>query len=241
MVPREELTFSGHLDELRLRLFRCGIAWAVVFVAFYLLRDVTFAYFVRPVGALVYLSPAGAFMMHMKVAAVLAGLLVFPYCLHQVVGFVSPALEAAGRRTLAWGSVAMVLLFYTGSAFGWLLMRRTVDFLSEFSTDTLRPMVTADAYLGFVLAMVVGCGLVFQMPMVVGLLVRLGLLSTAALRSSWRSALLGSLIAAALITPSGDAITQLMLTGPIFGLYLLSIAIASFIEKKEGRSSMEAA
>jgi sec-independent protein translocase protein TatC len=151
----------------------------------------------------------------------------------------APAFEPANRRMLAWGVVAILALFYMGTAFGWMLLGRMVGFLSGFATDTLKPMVTTDAYFGFVLALVGGCGLIFQTPVVVGLLVRLGLLSSSGLRAGWRQAALGSLVLAAFITPSPDAVTQIMLAGPIFGLYLLSIGLASFIEKREIAAAME--
>lgn len=233
-------SIGEHLHELRSHLVRAGLFWAACTgIAFYF-RTSLLSAFAEPVGPLYFLDPAGAFFAYLKLAA-LAGLFTsVPYILFELGRFLTPAMEAPTRRALSWGLAASLALFYTGAGLGWFLTKRAAVFLLGFASETLKPLVTADQYFGFASLLVLGTGLAFQMPVVVAVLTRAGLLSRDQLAYQWRLATLGSVLAAAFLTPSPDAFTQLLLALPLMGLYWLSVGVAGWIERMEAAKAAKA-
>lgn len=227
------LGIGDHLEELRGRLLRAALAWVTLSSLAWFWRLEIYAFIAAPVGELVYFSPAGAFMAFLKVS-LFAGLVgALPYWLWHVAAFLGPAMLDQNRRMLNLALLAVLALFYSGALLGWLLTGSAVRFLAEFSGPGLKAMISADAYFGFVLTFVMGCGLIFEMPVAAAMLAKLGLVESHDLRRRWKLAVIASMVLSALITPSPDAFTQLMLGFPIFSLYLVSIQVAAWVERRQ--------
>ena len=170
---------------------------------------------------------AAQFTTHLEVAA-LAGLVVaFPYILWQAYGFVSPALYDSEKRAAGWIVGAGTILFAVGVALNYLIIFPfAFRFLSTYQVqDQVVNQIALTSYTSTLLILSLIMGLLFEMPLVAKALAKAGLLDAAFLRRYRRHALVALMILAAVITPTGDAITLLLVTLPLYLLYELSIAI----------------
>lgn len=245
-------SFWDHLDELRSVLIRCVAAWALCAVAVFCFRDALFAFLFAPAhpdfityrllrplpcgegwgGVSVSFSfintqLAAQFTTHMQVAA-LAGLVIaFPFLIWQLYGFLAPALypneKRAAGRIIGFGT----LLFLCGVALNYLII---FPFAFRFlATYQVQPEVVnriaLDSYVSTLLILSLLMGILFEMPMVAWALGKAGLLEAAWLRQYRRHALVALMIVAAVITPTGDAFTLMLVTIPLYLLYELSIAV----------------
>ena len=222
----ERTPFLSHLEEIRRRLLR-GLLWLGIgtLIAWRFSPQIL-ARLVEPVGQVVYLSPLEPFLVRLT-AAFLGGLgLSFPLLAWEAWGFVRPALRPAERWLASTLIPASVLLFFVGAGFGWkLLLPAALTILEGFGTEFMMPMITLGAYLNFAGWLIVGCGLIFQMPLVILFLIRAGIVRPWTLLRGWRVAAVALLVTAAVITPTPDIFTQLLLAAPLAGLYLISVIL----------------
>jgi sec-independent protein translocase protein TatC len=232
---RKEMPFLDHLEELRGVLLHSALAVVLLATAAWFVSARALDLLIDPVGTLVFLGPAEAFTLRMKVALLLGFLAALPYVLYRVWGFVAPGLFR-NERTIAVLVVAgSTLLFAAGAAFGLLVMVPiAVRFLLAFGTQNLRPMIAAGQYFSFVTKFVIAFGIVAQLPLVVSLLTYAGLLEPAWLFRQWRYALVLIAVVAAIATPTPDVASQLLLGVPVAGLYFLS-ALLSFVIRARRR------
>ena len=243
-------SFWDHLDELRSVLIRCVVAWGICAVAAFCFRDALFAFLFAPAHpdfityrllrslpcgegwgevsvSFINTQLAAQFTTHMQVAA-LAGLVIaFPYLLWQLYGFLSPALYPHEKR--AAGSIIGfgTLLFLCGVALNYLII---FPFAFRFlATYQVQPevvnQIALDSYVSTLLILSLLMGILFEMPMVAWALGKAGLLEAAWLKQYRRHALVTLMILAAVITPTGDAFTLLLVTIPLYLLYELSIMV----------------
>ena len=241
-------SFWDHLDELRSVLIRCVVAWAVCAVAAFCFRDALFAFLFAPAHpdfityriqnslslgeglgevSFINIRLAAQFTTHMQVAA-LAGLVIaFPFLIQQVYSFLSPALypneKRAARRVISFGT----MLFLCGVALNYLII---FPFAFRFlATYQVQPevvnQIALDSYVSTLLILSLVMGLLFEMPMVAWALGKAGILEAAWLKQYRRHALVALMILAAVITPTGDAFTLLLVTIPLYLLYELSILV----------------
>lgn len=241
-------SFWDHLDELRSVLIRCVVAWGICAVAAFCFRDALFAFLFAPAhpyfityrlldslslgegwGEVLFINTqlAAQFTTHMQVAA-LAGLVIaFPFLLWQLYGFLSPALYAnekrAAGRIIGFGT----LLFLCGVALNYLII---FPFAFRFlATYQVQPevvnQIALDSYVSTLLILSLLMGILFEMPMVAWALGKAGLLEAAWLKQYRRHALVTLMILAAVITPTGDAFTLMLVTIPLYLLYELSIMV----------------
>ncbi|MBR1716840.1 MAG: twin-arginine translocase subunit TatC [Paludibacteraceae bacterium] len=241
-------SFWDHLDELRSVLIRCVVAWGICAVAAFCFRDALFAFLFAPAhpdfityrlldslsfgegwGEVLFINTrlAAQFTTHMQVAA-LAGLVIaFPYLIWQLYGFLSPALytneKRAAGRIIGFGTV----LFLCGVALNYLVI---FPFAFRFlATYQVQPevvnQIALDSYVSTLLILSLVMGLLFEMPMVAWALGKAGLLEAAWLKRYRRHALVALMIVAAVITPTGDAFTLMLVTIPLYLLYELSIMV----------------
>lgn len=223
----ERRPFLDHLEELRRRLLRCflwtGLGMATAWRAAPQILEVL----IRPVGQVVFLSPAEPFLVHLK-AAFLGGLVLScPLLVWEVWGFFRPALPARGRSVILVLLPLSVGLFLLGAWFGWQwLLPSALKILLPFGGGVMQPMLTVNSTIGFASWLIIGCGLIFQLPLAVFFLAVAGLVRPAALLRHWRLVLVAILITAAMLTPTPDIFTQLLLAGPLAVLYLLSVLLA---------------
>lgn len=244
-MSAEEMSFWDHLEALRWCLFRVVIALVVLLLGcffamphifdafilgptrsdFFVYRLLGFAYGPAQDVQIININVASQFLTHISTSLWVALLLVFPYLMYQIWVFVKPALyprEIKGvGRSFVWGTA----LFYTGCAVGYLVVFPIIfRFLTQYRIgDLVVNQISLNSYMGNFLGLIFIMGLVFEMPVLAALLGRLGLIDKALLRSWRRYAVVVLLVLAALITPTGDPFTLMVVFVPLYLLYELSI------------------
>ena len=227
-----EMTLGNHLIELRQRLIISCLAVVVCSLVSFVFSDQILAYFTQHVEDLVFLSPPEAFITAIKVSVFVGLMAALPVVISQFWLFVLPALKPKERLTFYIVIPASISLFYAGFAFGfYLVLPLAVRFLVEFATPVLTPMFTLRHYIGFMLQLLIPFGLVFQLPLMSCLLVRLRIITADSLRRSRKYALVLIFIVAAILTPP-DVVTQLMLALPILLLFEVSVVLAWLIRPR---------
>ena len=228
---QQVLTFTEHLEELRRRLGICLLAVLAGAVISWRFGDRVLLWLRRPAGELLprfaFFSPTEAFAAYMKLAVACGVALAMPVILYQLWSFVRTALTWRERAyALAfgiWGTVLFVLGAWF--AYAWCLPL-FLKFLLGIGQPYLEPVISITRYLSFVLGMLVTCGVLFEMPLVIFMLARLGILAPDALQRHRAAALLVLLVVAAIVTPTTDAVSLLVLTAPLLVLYEVSILVA---------------
>lgn len=228
----------GHLEELRRTFFRAAIVVLVLVAASWAFSDrLLDALIVRLIGnqKALALTPGESFSARMELALWTGGLIAVPYLLFEVWRFVAPGLKRNERHfALPW-MIASGFLLYGGIAFSVeLLLPAMVGMLMSFGTSHVEARVSVSSLLHFAVKLSAGCGLLFQMPLVLCLLAWYGLVSPAALWKAWRHAVFFIALAAAIITP-GDGPSMLILTTPLVILYFISVIVAWILWRARGR------
>src|SRR5919204_5278739 len=225
----ERLTLVEHLDELRSRIIVClavlAVAVGLCFWQNHLLLDVVNG--PLPAGKKpITLSPAEPFLTTFKVSAYAGIILALPIILYQGYAFVLPALSPAERRVIVPFLVLVPFLFIAGVVFGYLVvLPAAIKFLLHFNNDQFRVEVRASEYYSFVTMTLLAMGVVFQVPMGILALSRLGIVSIEQLRHNRRYAYF-VLAVIAMLLPGTDPITMLVELAPLILLYEFSIVLA---------------
>jgi len=232
-LNERRLSILDHLEELRKRVWGCVAVILLASIVSFVWTDQMVEWLKRPAGPALqrfaFFSPPEAFLAYMKVAITVGLFLSAPMILSQVWAFVSPGLTVRERRYgfgfIWWGS----LLFVVGGAFAyWVLLPLSLRFLLNFGHGQMEPVMSVSRYLSFTTMVILSCGLAFQLPLVMFVLARLGLVSSHMLRQKWRHAVVAIVVAAAILTPTADVATLLLLAVPMLALYELSIWVAGF-------------
>ena len=237
-----EMPFLDHLEELRWRLFKCALAVGVgVLVAFTLLYtkqvDVI-AIIARPIQpflkqSLIVTHPSDLFGIVMDASIAIGLIAASPVLVWQVWGFLSPALYGHEKKVVIPALVGAALLFAAGMSLAYFfVLPVTLGFLMGFQSDAVVVMPTVDEYFGFVLAMCLAFGAIFELPIVIVFLTIMGLVKPAFLVKFRRHAFVGCILAAALITPGQDPTSLFALTIPLYFLYEISIFLSRMIFKR---------
>jgi sec-independent protein translocase protein TatC len=176
----------------------------------------------------------GQFATHIGVAFV-AGLVVgFPYVFWEIWRFVRPGLYPRERKMTQGAVFYVSLLFFLGIAFGyWVLSPLSINFLANYTIDeSIQNEIDLISYIETLVMMVLACGLMFQLPMVILVLAKAGIVTASFLRTYRRHSVLIIIIVAAILTPSPDMFSQIIVSLPIYGLYELSVLLAARVEKQ---------
>jgi sec-independent protein translocase protein TatC len=185
----------------------------------------------RVTGPMVFLAPTEAFAVRFKLALVLALALGAPFLIYHAWRFIGVALTVSERRVVLGALPISYVLFATGAALGWfVIVPAGMRFLLGFATPFLRPALSVEACVGFALWTSFGLGALFQLPVVIGALAHWGFVRAATLAGYRRHALVLILIAAALLTPGPDVFSQLLLAGPTYALFEISVVLARLLE-----------
>lgn len=236
----EKQPFTAHLEELRSRLIKCVIAVGVGFVISYFFKEQIFHVLTLPLiqalqsgDHLIYTGLPEAFFTFLKAAFICALILASPVIIYQFWMFVAPGLYNKEKRLLVPILLLSVLFFVGGALFGYFVVFPFgFDFFLSFASDTIRPMPSMKEYLGFASKLLLAFGLVFELPLVITFLARLGIVSVATLKKFRKYTILVIFIAAAILTPP-DIVTQIFMALPMILLYELSIISARIFGRKK--------
>jgi len=244
----DKMSFLEHLDELRSRLIHVVAALVVGFVACWAYRDPIFHFLTDPLRLshpevkFIFTGPSEALMLKMKMSFFVGIFVASPYILYQVWAFVSPGLYKHEKAYAVPFIAAGTLFFLGGAAFGhYYLFPATFRFLVEFGGTDMQFLPKVDEYYSFYSWFLLGLGAVFQLPVVIFVLARIGIVTPRFLLRNFKYAVLAAFIVAAVITPSADIVNQTMLALPMLGLYLLGVGVAWLFGRPRRAESAEVA
>lgn len=233
-----EMTFFDHLEELRWSVVKAVIGILVGTIACALYADfivnVILLGPLRAVGLKAQvLSPYGIIVLYMETVLVCGFIISMPNTLWWLWRFVAPGLLATERRYISKIVFFTTLCFFAGVSFAYFILLPTaLSFFATFGTQNIDLNIATDQYISFVLALLAGAGLVFELPMITFFLAKMGLLTPAFMRKYRRHAIVGILVISALVTPTPDIVTQILLAAPMLLLYEISIFVAAASGKK---------
>ncbi|HXZ50303.1 MAG TPA: twin-arginine translocase subunit TatC [Usitatibacter sp.] len=247
MTEEVEETFLSHLIELRQRLVRSLLAFAIACIpAVYFsseLYDLLAMPLINSLPSNSHMIATGVitpFVVPMKIAFMAGFLAVLPYVLYQAWAFVAPGLYAHERRLVLPLVVSSTILFFVGMAFCYFVVfRRVFAFIARFAPKSISVAPDIEAYFNFVLGMFLAFGIAFEVPVVVVVLVMTGLVSVEQLRA-WRGyVVVGIFIVAAIVTPP-DAVSQISLAVPMCLLYEAGIFFAQIVARRRKAGELAA-
>ena len=229
----DRMSFLEHLDELRQRLIRALIAVVIAVGICWNWAAQVFHFMTMPLRQaypdikFIYTQPTEAFMLYMK-AAFFAGLfLAAPFVLYQIWAFISPGLYAHEKAYVDPFILFGSAFFVAGGLFGhYFMFPVTFRFLGGFAGEDMTFLPRVTDYFSFYFWFVIGLGIVFQLPVIIFLLARIGLVTPGFLMRQFKFAVVAAFIIAAVITPTPDMVNQTMLALPMIGLYLLGVLVA---------------
>lgn len=219
----DDLSFVGHLEELRSRLIKSLLAVLVAACFFYAFIDRIFVVLIQPVGKVVFTSPTDAFVARVTLTLYGGVLLALPVIIYQVWRFVAAGLKDNERKYIFLLAPFSLLFFLAGGLFAYFIMIPiSLRFLLSFSSDFIVPMITIKNYISFVGMMILAFGVVFELPLVLVFLTKIGIVTPQFLAEKRRHAIVFILIVSALLTPP-DAVTQIIMSVPLVVLYEIGI------------------
>ncbi|CAH9103718.1 unnamed protein product [Cuscuta europaea] len=221
----KEMNIFDHLEELRQRIFVSVLAVGAAMVGCFAISKELILFLEAPVSEqgvrFLQLGPGEFFFTTLKVSGYCGLLLGSPVLLYEIIAFVLPGLTKAERRFLGPIVLGSSVLFYAGIVFSYyVLTPAALNFFVNYAEGAVESIWSIDQYFEFVLVLMFSTGLSFQVPVVQLLLGQTGLVSGDQMLSVWRYVIVGAVVAAAVLTPSTDPLTQVLLAGPLLGLYL---------------------
>lgn len=231
--PDERLSIVDHLDELRRRIIICLVTLVVAFLGIYVFRNDVVDLLSAPLPpnsdggkALITLSPTEPFFIIMKVCLACAILVSLPVWLYQLYAFIIPAVTRQSRRVMLIVVAGVSALFLAGVAFGYyVVLPVALKFLLNFGDDLFVSQVRAGEYFSFVTAMLLGAGILFEIPVAMLAFARLGIVTAKMYVEQWRIAVV-VIAAIAAILPGGDPLSMFLLMLPQIALYALGVWLA---------------
>ena len=241
--------FLDHLEELRRRIVYSIIAVIVGFVGCWFSAQRLVAIMQKPIihvlhqnnqpDMLVYQHPVDPFNLYLKVAGVAGLFATSPFVLYQIWLFIAPGLYRNEKRYVMPFMASSVALFLAGGYFGYaVVLPKALEFLIDFGKQ-FRPMITIEEYTSLFVTIILGMGLIFEMPILVFFLALMGIVSAGWMWRNIRYSILVIFIVAAILTPTPDIVNMCIFAAPMLGLYVLSIGIAWFVHPNQRRKRAE--
>jgi sec-independent protein translocase protein TatC len=242
MNSDEKQPFLKHLEELRNRLVVCVIAVGVGFVISYFFSERLFQILILPLKAvmpegerLIFTHLPEMFITYLKVALITGILLSAPVIFYELWMFIAPGLYQNEKRFAVPFIVSSTILFVGGSLFGYFVVFPWgFKFFMGFSNDFVRALPSVKQYFSFSIKLLFAFGIVFELPVVVFFLAKMGVVTPEILKKKRKYAILMTFVLAAVLTPP-DVITQCMMAGPLVILYEIGIIVAKMARKKKER------
>jgi sec-independent protein translocase protein TatC len=242
--------FLDHLEELRTRIVNSAIAVGVGFGICWWKVEKIYGLMQRPIvdvlakhnlpTKLTYLNPTDPFNLYLKIAALAGLFLTSPFVLYQVWMFISPGLYRNEKRYVVPFMLSTITLFTAGGYFGYrIVYPRALDFLIGFGSQ-FQPMITIGEYTQLFLSIVLGMGLIFEMPILVFFLALMGIMSPQFMIKHFRYAILIIFIIAAIVTPTPDVVNMCVFAAPMLGLYAISIGVAWLVHPDSHKAREQA-
>ena len=228
-----EQPLRDHLQEFRKRLIIRLVVVAIAALACYNYVDDIIALLSGPAGKLYFMNPSEVFFTYMEIALYAGILFTLPVLLYEVWAFVAPALWPEERRAVLVILPTAVILFYVGLVFAYyLVIPAAVTFFMGFATQTLQPMFSLESYLSFILALTLPFGFIFELPLIVVFLAKIGLVTGDFLKGKRKILIVIAFIFAAVVSPTTDIFTQTMIAVPLIVLYEISLFIVCKVMHK---------
>ncbi len=235
-----ELNFIGHLEEIRSRLIKSTIALVIVMAlcanyADFLVNEILIGPLKRSSESLVLqnLVPYGQVSLYLQVVFFSGFIISFPFIAWQIWQFVTPALHEHERKASRFSILFISLCFFSGIAFGYFVfLPISLQFFAGFGTSLIKNNISVQDYMSFFIGTLLTAGFVFELPFISYILSKIGLLTPAFMRFYRKHAIVFLLIVAAIVTPSTDLVTQLIIGIPMILLYELSILISARVNRK---------
>jgi sec-independent protein translocase protein TatC len=236
-----KMSLTDHLMELRKRLVRSVIILLVGFGVCYYYKDFIFDIVTRPLvqvlpknSYLIYTGLTEAFFVYMKLAFFASLIITCPLIIYQIWRFISPALHSTEKKYVLPFVFFSTLLFISGVLFGYFIaLPPAFEFFVSFNNQYLQSMISFSDYISLFVTFLLGFGLSFELPVFMFFLAKLGIVNSQLLSRQRKYAILIIFIVAAILTPSPDALSQILMAIPLMFLYELSIFITKFAGKKK--------
>ncbi|MFC1666486.1 twin-arginine translocase subunit TatC [Candidatus Omnitrophota bacterium] len=226
------ITLVEHLEELRTRILKSLVFIVVVSCVLYGNIDALLFMLVRPVKRLIFIAPTEAFIVNIKIAFLGGLYLSSPYILYHIWEFISVGLEKKERKYVVVFALLSFLLFVGGSIFGYfVILPIAMDFLLGFATDVISPMISVNKYISFVGTLTFAFSIVFQLPLIMLFLTKIGIVTPVFLVKKRKHAIVGMFILSAILTPP-DVITQCLMAGPLLVLYEIGIIFSKVVYRR---------
>lgn len=227
------MTLIRHLEELRHRLIYSILAIAIGTGICYFFIEEIMHYLTVPAGKLYYMQPAEAFFTYLKVSVFAGFLVALPVVLYHVWRFFLPALTAGERMLIGVVVPVSAGLFFLGLAFSFFfVLPAGIKFFLGFGTEDLQPLLSVGKYLDFVISFVLPFGFIFELPLVIVILAKMGIVNSAFLKGKRRIVIFMTFVIGAVISPTPDVFSQSMIALPMIFLYEISLFIVRFILRK---------
>src|SRR3984893_521054 len=247
--PLPAMGFLDHLEELRRRIVYSIAAVALGFFACWWKVEKIYDVMQRPImdalrnngmaEKLVYLNPTEPFNLYLKIAALAGLFLTSPFVLYQVWMFISPGLYRNEKRYVLPFMVSTIALFSAGGYFGFkIVYPAALNFLISFGKQ-FQPMITIKEYTELFLSIILGMGLIFEMPILVFFLALMGIVTAGWMWKNFRYSILIIFIVAAIVTPTTDILNMCIFAAPMIALYALSIGIAYVVHPTQRSARRE--
>jgi sec-independent protein translocase protein TatC len=236
-----KMSLTEHLIELRKRLIRSAIALAAGFFVCYYYKEWIFDIITRPLtqvlpknSYLIYTGLTEAFFVYMKLAFFASLIITCPFILYQIWRFIAPGLLPREKKYVVPFVLSSTLLFLGGVLFGYFVaLPPAFEFFVSFNNKYLQALISFRDYISLFVTFLLGFGLSFELPVFIFFLAKLGIVNAKMLSRQRRYAILVIFIVAAILTPSPDALSQILMAIPLMFLYEISIFVARFVEKQK--------
>lgn len=233
-MSEKRTTFIDHLEELRKRILYsvAGVGIFAIVGFFFAKKFLSIIIQRASLGTTYFFAPAEAFITQIKVALFLGVVISFPFLLYQTWTFIGPGLTKSERKISLSYIGSGLILFAVGISFGYyILIPFGLKFLLSFGSEAIQPLMNIGKYINFFLWCLLGSGLLFQLPLLIFFLMRLGILDVDTVRRHRAEAIVAILVLCAVVTPTGDFFTLLLLSVPLLILFELSILAARLSKK----------